>query len=203
MEWIRYLEGFKTGGISLLHDSTRLFFLHGTRRDNLNGYFEDPDDMGVALMPQGCSVDLDGTGKPLRAGKNNHNRWLVVGNTATQSGPQKSFKLAMHLSGTASQIEECTRFGMIPVRKDILGDISMLFGGGWISDIYDVSLRQLILNGSTRIPQVSGFKQITSTYLDLWYDIIVERNFSADKSVPDREYIKQLIAGYSMKKSNF
>ncbi|NLE01040.1 MAG: hypothetical protein GX640_14325 [Fibrobacter sp.] len=198
-------KGFKTGEV-FLSFMTQLdcFFLHGTRRDNLNGYFEDPDDVGVALMPQGCSVDLDCTGKPLRAGKKTITTggwWWGI--PLHSPDPQKSFKLAMHLSGTASQIEECTRFGMIPVRKDILGDISMLFGGGWISDIYDVSLRQLILNGSTRIPQVSGFKQITSTYLDLWYDIIVERNFSADKSVPDREYIKQLIAGYSMKKSNF
>lgn len=31
------------------------FFIHGTGRDGLHGYLQDPDDMGVAIMPRGFS----------------------------------------------------------------------------------------------------------------------------------------------------
>lgn len=170
------------------------FFLHGTGRDNLNGYFKDPDDMGVATMPQGCSVELDSRGMPLREGSRSITTggwwWGIPHNTPD---PRLSFKIATHVTSTAVQIQECNRFGMIPVRKDVLSDMTMLFGGGWITDVYIVSFRQLMNNGHTVIPGNPCFEQIAAIYLDCWDDLVINKNWSSDKLMPQRGYLEEML----------
>jgi hypothetical protein len=189
-------QGFAQGEV-FLSFMTQLdcFFLHGTGRDNINGYFKNPDDMGVALMPQGCSVALSPAGEPLRVGK----RSITTGGwwwgiPASTPHPELSFQLAGHITSTSSQIQECTRFGMIPVRKDVLSDITMMFGGGWIADIYDVSFRQLMQNGYTALPAHPQIGKIGALYLEAWYDMVAGKNWSADKSLPQRDYIRDRLA---------
>ena len=171
------------------------FFLHGTGRDNLAGYFKNPDDMGVALMPRGCSVELSPAGAPVRTGK----RSITTGGwwwgiPASAPYPALSYRLATYITSTSSQIQECTRFGMIPIRKDVLGDITMMFGGGWIAEVYDVSFRQLMQNGYTTLPAHPQIGKIGSLYLDAWYDIVAGRNWSPDKGIPQRNYIRDRLA---------
>ena len=188
-------QGFADGEV-FLSFMTQLdcFFLHGTGRDNLNGFFKNPDDMVVATMPAGCSVELDKAGMPVRnGGKAITTGGWWWGIPFDSPDPHLSFELATHITANSSQIQECSRFGMIPVRKDILGDMSMLFGGGWITNVYNVSFRQLMHNGHTVIPGNTHFEQIASLYLDLWYDIVVNKNWSADKLIPDRNYITETI----------
>jgi ABC-type glycerol-3-phosphate transport system substrate-binding protein len=170
------------------------FFLHGTGQDSLNGYFKDPDDMGVATMPQGCSFELDATGVPSRMG----NKSITTGGWwwAIPKGcpnPKEAFALASHITSTTMQVQECSRFGMIPVRKEILSDMMMLFGGGWISEIYDVSFKQLMYNGHTTIPSINGFDRLSNLYLDMWYDIVVNKNWSNQTTYPSRSFIRDRI----------
>jgi ABC-type glycerol-3-phosphate transport system substrate-binding protein len=172
------------------------FFIHGTGRDGLKGYMPDPDDMGVATMPAGCSLELDGTGDLVRKGRKSVTTggwWWGIAFDAPN--PRESYKLAMHITSTKMQIQECTRFGMIPVRKDILSDVSMMFGGGWITRVYETSFKQLMLNNNVVVPTNPHFDAISNCYLDAWYDIIVNRNWSADKKTPQRSYIQDVIGG--------
>lgn len=188
-------EGFKSNEV-FLSFMTQLdcFFIHGTGRDGLDGYLEDPDDMGVAVMPQGCSIELDSKGSIAREGT----RAITTGGwwwgvPEKSPDPRASYRLARHITSTENQIQGCSRFGMIPVRKEILSDISMLFGGGWVSGIYDVSLRQLMNNKYTVLPYSPNFDQIRNLYIDAWFDIVVNHNWSQDREIPMRAHIAYLL----------
>jgi hypothetical protein len=82
---------------------------------------------------------------------------------------------------------------MIPVRKDIREELDSLFEENWIQSVYDASYRQLVYNKSTVIPTHTRFYTISNLYLDAWFDIVVDRNWSQRRDVPDRFYIKQIL----------
>ena len=129
------------------------FFIHGTGQDGLDGYLKDPADMGVATMPQGCSATLDKDGTVEREGckaVTTGGWWWGI--PCDSPDPRLSYRLARYITSTKSQLKDCSRFGMIPVRKDILSDMSMLFGEGWITEIYETSFKQLMNNGSAVLP---------------------------------------------------
>jgi ABC-type glycerol-3-phosphate transport system substrate-binding protein len=191
-------KAFKDGDVFLAFmTQVDCFFIHGTGTDGLDGYLKDPDDMGVATMPAGCSVLLDANGTVLREGKKSVTTggwWWGI--PATTPDPRLSWAMAKYITGTKSQIQDCSRFGMIPVRKDILGDMSMMFGGGWITAIYETSFRQLMHNAYTVIPGDAHFDEIGTVYLDAWYDIVVHKNWapSADKAgAPQWQHIQQVL----------
>ncbi len=194
-------QGFKEGQVFLAF-MTQLdcFFIHGTGRDGLNGYLEDPDDMGVALMPRGCSLQLDRNGAPVREGSKAITTggwwWGVPKETPD---PKASYDLARYITSTENQIQECTRFGMIPVRKDILGQMSMMFGGGWITSIYETSFKQLMENKHTTIPANENFDSISEIYLAAWYDIVVGRNWAVAGLLPQRKHIENALVRYGTK----
>jgi hypothetical protein len=188
-------QGFKEGEV-FLSFMTQLdcFFIHGTGRDGLTGYLDDPEDMGVAVMPRGCSVELDSKGTVVRKGS----RAITTGGwwwgvPAEAPDPRASYRLARHITSTENQIQGCSRFGMIPVRKEILSDISMLFGGGWVSSIYDVSFRQLMHNKYTVLPYSPNFDKIRDLYIGAWFDIVARGNWSQDRGVPSRAHIAYLL----------
>jgi hypothetical protein len=170
------------------------FFLHGTGRDNLDGYFPQPDDMGVATMPRGCSADLDAAGIPRYGSKTVTTGGWWWGIPADAPSRSAGYRLATFITGTTAQIQECTRFGMIPVRKDILADMSMMFGSGWIAQVYETSFRQLVQNGYTVLPRSLGFSDISALYLQLVDEVIVGRHWAAEGTVPRREFISGIIA---------
>jgi hypothetical protein len=188
-------NGFKTGDVYLAF-MTQLdcFFIHGTGRDGLDGYLKDPSDMGVALMPAGCSVQCDQSGAVLREGcKSVTTGGWWWGIPVTTPDPQLSYQLARYITSTKCQIQDCTRFGMIPVRKDILGDMSLMFGGGWITEVYETSFRQLMVNKYCTIPSDQHFDEISSVYLDAWYDIVTHKNWASSGDVPQWDYIRQVL----------
>jgi hypothetical protein len=170
------------------------FIIHGTGQDGLEGYINDPADMGVALMPQGCSLLLDRNGAVSREGcraVTTGGWWWGIPKNAPD--PKLSYQLARYISNTKNQINDCSRFGMIPVRKDILGDISMLFGGGWITEIYQTSFKQLMNNGSTILPVNVHTDKIGNLYLDAWYDIVVNKNWSDNGRFPQWEHVQRVL----------
>ncbi|MBN1308744.1 MAG: extracellular solute-binding protein [Chitinispirillaceae bacterium] len=169
------------------------FFLHGTGSDNLEGYFRRPEDMGVATMPRACSIPLDAAGIPRLGSKavTTGGWWWAI--PADAPYPALGVALTSFITGTTAQIQECTRFGMIPVRKDILSDMSMMFGGGWISNVYEVSFKQLVENGYTVLPGSSNFDEVGRLYLDLIDEVVVNRHWAAEGVYPQHDYIRGVI----------
>ena len=82
---------------------------------------------------------------------------------------------------------------MIPVRKDILGDMSIIFGGGWVTEAYETSFRQLMNNGSITLPTHAEMNKIAGLYLDAWYDIVVGRNWSSNGKAPQWDYVQGVL----------
>jgi hypothetical protein len=188
-------KGFMDGEVYLAF-MTQLdcFFIHGTGQDGLDGYLKDPADMGVALMPKGCSATLDKDGNVEREGcKSVSTGGWWWGIPQSCSDPRMSYRLARYITNTKSQLKDCSRFGMIPVRKDILSDMSMLFGEGWVTEIYETSFKQLMQNGAVTLPNNDNMDKIESLYVDAWYDIVVEKNWSNSGGAPQWDYIKKTL----------
>ncbi|MFP4012830.1 MAG: extracellular solute-binding protein [Chitinispirillaceae bacterium] len=180
------------------------FHIHGTGKDSLFGYLEDPEDMGVATMPSACSVELDDMGMPLRVGSKavmTGGWWWGI--PARSPDPVLSAKLACFLSQNENQIKECSSFGMIPVRKDVLSYMPIMFGDGWITQVYNTSFHQLMKNDQHVIAGDLKSRRIFSLYGEAWSEIIVGENWSDDNLLPDRAYIAKLIEdSYSPKAHN-
>lgn len=187
-------EGFQSGDVFLSFlTQIDCFFLHGAETKDMPGYLSDPDDMGVSVMPQGVSVALDSYGNYLRKGKRSVTTggwwWGIPQNSPS---PVLSYKLARHITTNDNQVEGCSNFGMVPVRKDILGDISLMFGGGWVTSVFDVAFAQLVHNRYTTIPLTDHYDEVGKNYIELWYDICVGQSCVVD-NIFSREEIANIV----------
>lgn len=190
------LEMFASGEIFLATmTQAECFYLHGTGHAERKGLMKDPSDLGVALMPTACSFELDVNGKIVRKGiKSVATKiwWWAIPFDA--SSTTLSYRLARFLSDTVAQVGECTRFGMIPVRKEVVNDMSVLFKDAWAKEVLETSLGQVVLNGNLTLTDNAYSDKIRNMYIELWYDIIVGHNWAeSGGSVPDRVYIKKVI----------
>ncbi len=191
-------QGFKNGNVFLsFMTQIDCFFLHGTGTKDMPGYLQDPDDLGVAVMPKGVSFGLDDQGNYLREGKRSITTggwwWGIPKKTPN---PKISYDLARWITNTDNQIEGCSNYGMIPVRKDILGDISLMFGGGWITNIFNTAFSQLVENRYTTIPLTSKYGEVGKNYIEAWYDICVKKNCVKDGKVNRRKIFEILEEKY-------
>lgn len=165
--------GFQTGEI-FLAEGTQMdaFHIHGHGTRDLPGMLQNPDDMGLAVMPKGTSLQLDTRGLPLREGRRSvatRGWWWAV--TRRAADKPLAFKLARHLGSTRSQIEECTAFGMVPTRQDLLGEMGLMFGGGWTSEVFQVASQQLVENRYTVLPMLEEYDEVARNYADAFKEI--------------------------------
>jgi ABC-type glycerol-3-phosphate transport system substrate-binding protein len=168
-----------------------LFFIHGGSEPTMLGYLSDPEDMGVAIMPKGVSLEIDPKGKPKKEGfpKSNFYGWWW-GIPITSPDPLLSYRLARFVTSYQNQIEECTRFGMFPVRRDILDNIESAFDSEWKKRVFEVTRAQFE-RGTEDLPEAIAWPQIGKNYLDAWYDIAVNQHN------PQREKIRLRLEKYA------
>ncbi|UCB52486.1 MAG: extracellular solute-binding protein [Candidatus Zixiibacteriota bacterium] len=152
-----------------------LFFVHGGSDPTMTGYLSDPSDMGVSIMPKGVSLELTEQGQPKREGghlSNLYGWWWGI--PVTSRDPELSYRLARFITSKENQIEECSRFGMFPVRKDVLDDLAQAFDERWKQEVFKVSRRQFE-SGAKELPRLKQWPHVGKNYLDAWYDISVKR----------------------------
>jgi hypothetical protein len=197
-------EAFKNEAIYLSF-LTQLdyFFLHGTDDKKLEGYIPDPSDLGFAVMPKGCSLMLDEEGKVEREGTKtvtNGGWWWAV--PASWEKVFLSFQLFRHVTSRENQLDECTAFGMIPVRNDVLKNQSLLYKKGWISDLFQVSYEQVKINNNVVVPGSSAFNAISDLYLSAWFNLITGRKWAQTQDgTPDREKISSILTDRYLEKA--
>ncbi len=169
-------------------------FLYGTGKDGLNGFIKNQEDIDIAIMPAGCSLRLDRYGSILRKGTRSITTggWLW-GIPRKCPDPILAYKLFTFISSKDNQLQECKRFGMIPVRNDVLKNKSLIYENGWFSKVFRVSYRQIQINENNFVSSHGKFNKIANLYLDAWYDIVVSKNWHPDKKVPDRSYIENIL----------
>lgn len=163
------------------------FFIHGGSNPNMTGYLVDPDDMGVAIMPKGVSLELK-DGKPVREGK--HASQLAGwwwGIPKSTPDPELSYELARWITNAENHKAEVQTFGMMPIRKDIVNNLKGTFKETWMQEVFDVANRQ-IKAGVYPVPQVTEWPEVGQLYLDAWYDIVVNRNNKDIQKTLDEKY---------------
>ncbi len=170
-----------------------LFFIHGGSDPTMTGYLKDPEDLGIAIVPMGVSLEINSSGEPERKGGHRSNLYgWCWGIPKTSPDPGLSYKLARFITNKVNQIEECSRFGMFPVRVDVLEEISEIFSEDWKKEIFEVSQHQFE-TGTKPSPSHVSLPLLGKNYLDAWYEIAVE------KKLTEKEEIKSILKEYAQK----
>jgi ABC-type glycerol-3-phosphate transport system substrate-binding protein len=180
------------------------FFIHGNPVADLDGYLKEPDDMATAIMPRGVSLALDGNGKYVREGRSASLKtgwWWGIPQTAPN--PELSYKLVRYITSKEFHLEESVRFGMLPIRKDVASELELLKSDPerkWMGDIFGTARRQL-KTGIEELPSLRAWPAIESIWLDAWFDVVVQGNYSAQgaRGSVDRAYIKKVLESYGRK----
>ncbi len=178
-------NAFASGGVYLafMHQIDA-FFVHGGTDPSMTGYLTDPEDMRVAIMPQGMSLEIK-DGKPAREGV--HGSQLggwVWGIPKSTPDAELSYALARWITNPENHSKEASTFGMMPVRNDIITDLNNNFKEEWIQDVFKTADRQL--NQTVHMMPLEGtWAEVGQLYLDSWYDIVVDGNHSDIKAVLD------------------
>ena len=160
-----------------------LFFVHGGSDPTMSGYLLDPEDMGVSIVPKGISLDLTEEEQPQREGghfSNLYGWWWGI--PVTSPDPMLSYELARFITSKENQIEECSRFGMYPVRKDVIDNLEQAFDAPWKQAIFKISRLQFE-KGTEAAPQLTQWPQIGKNYLDAWYEIAVDKKLLRTKEI--------------------
>jgi len=153
------------------------FLVHGWEENpEMRGYLKDPNDMGVCTMPTAVSFWLnpDGTYKKTGTKRISTGGWWW-GVPTTSPDKKLAYQLARFITNHDNQAVECTKFGMIPVRKDIINRLSETFELGWVGDIFKVSVGQLDYNNMATVPLVKEYGDIGKNYIEAWYEICVDK----------------------------
>ncbi|MFC1586231.1 extracellular solute-binding protein, partial [Fibrobacterota bacterium] len=160
------------------------YFLHGISDSTL--FLKDPEDLGFALMPE--AVLADGKQKGSRSISTGGWFW-GIGSTSTNPG--LAFELITFITNRENQLAECRRFGMIPVRNDILKAAPPKFDQDWKIDIYNISLKQLRTNKGCRLPPAENIEEVEKAYIGMWKTVL-----AASRKTP----VKQMQLKFLMKR---
>ena len=171
------------------------FTVHGTKNNTLPGKLNNPDDLGFATMPAGCSITLNADSTIKRSGSKavtNGGWWWAIPHDAQNA--LRSYKLFRHITSREIQMKECTTFGMIPVRNDVLKCNHILARNDWIADIFLVSYNQVKINNNIVVPAHHSFTDLSDLYLDAWSYLIGSRKWARkNASTPDIKVITEVL----------
>jgi ABC-type glycerol-3-phosphate transport system substrate-binding protein len=85
-----------------------------------------------------------------------------------------AYEFARFMTSREVQVRESSKFGLIPVRRDVLTTLPNVFDEGWVGDIFLTSVDQIRINGLTTVPLVPEYSQASRLYVDAWYAICLE-----------------------------
>jgi len=172
-------NGIKDGKVFLTYfQQIDCFNVHGWPDDpGMPTYLPEINDMGLAAIPKAVSFELDSKGAPAFEGTRSISTggwWWGI--PVTSPNPRLAYEFARFITSKANQAQECSKFGMIPVRKDILLNLPEVFPEGWVGDIFKTSVDQVAVNALTTVPLVKEYPQVEQNLIDIWYSLCVEYN---------------------------
>jgi ABC-type glycerol-3-phosphate transport system substrate-binding protein len=194
-------NGIKDGKVFLSFlQQIDCFLVHGWEEDpGMPTYLPDMNDMGLCMMPKAVSFTMQKGGKPQYEGS----RKISIGGwwwgiPKTSPNAKLAYDFARFVASKENQARECSRFGMIPVRKDIMGNMSMVFEHGWVGEIFKVSTDQVTANMGdsdiTTVPLVKQYSAVAQNMVEAWYKLCVEYDESAEGRL-DFSSMKMLLGG--------
>jgi len=123
--------------------------------------------MGLALMPQACTVDH----KKLGTRSTSTGGWLW-GVGSNSKSKVLALQLIEHISSYNNQLAECDNFGLVPIRRDILGKANLVFTEPWKTNVFRISMKQVQINGPRVLPYSSDFPKTEKEYIRIWKKVI-------------------------------
>jgi ABC-type glycerol-3-phosphate transport system substrate-binding protein len=182
-------NGIKDGKVFLSFlQQIDCFNVHGWPDDpGMPSYLPDMNDMGLSQIPQAVSFELTPQGEPVFEGTRSISTggwWWGIPKTSPNA--KLAYEFARYVTSKASQAAECSKFGMIPIRKDVLLNLPDVFSQGWVGDIFKTSVDQVTVNALTTVPLVKGYPQVAQNLIDAWYGLCVEydKKKSGDMTLP-------------------
>ena len=180
-------NGIKDGKVFLAYlQQIDCFLVHGWEEDpGMPTYLPDAEDMGLSLVPTAASFGLNKDGMPAYEGNRSISTggwWWGIPKTCPNA--KLAYDFARFITNKENQAKECSRFGMIPVRKDLLNNLPQVFDEGWVGEIFKVSAEQIKTQLREEklitVPLVKQYAQVGQNYVEAWYKLCVEYNDEKD-----------------------
>lgn len=188
-------NGMKNGEVyaAFMHQLDS-FFIHGGTHPAMSGFLDNPEDMDVAIMPKGVSLELDSDGKPLRSGGHYSatNGWWW-GVPSSSSDRELALQVIQLITSYDFHKDEALTFGMLPVRKDVYNNLGEM--KEWQQRVFSVGLEQFN-NYGIKSPINNNYTEISSIIREAWFNIIVQRAYVTDDGNIDRELIDNSLEEY-------
>ncbi len=180
------------------------FFIHGV--SELDGYLKYPEQMETAIMPRAAS--LSGEERPGYGHYSQKSGWWW-GIPRSTPDAFLSYRLARHITSDEFHREEVRRFGMMPVTRRVYDDLNAIFAAPedrWMRLVFVTARRQFGIGldyggapvGVRELPAHAAWPAMQEIWLEAWYDIVVEGNYSArgPEGKVDRAFIAERLEGY-------
>lgn len=159
------------------------FFVHGGTHPTMQGYLANPDDMGLAIMPAGASLELKADGTPARVGGHFSNAsgwWWGIPQTSPDA--KLSYELARFITSHENHLAESKTFGMMPIRKDVLEKADTAFADAWMKDVFKVAKAQYDA-GAFYKPVLAAWPQVSNEWLETYHDVIGSGKYLKDGKI--------------------
>ncbi|HMD69484.1 MAG TPA: hypothetical protein VKF42_11435, partial [Chitinivibrionales bacterium] len=108
-----------------------------------------------------------------------------------------AYEFARFVTNHDNHAKECSKFGMIPVRKDLLLNLPSVFDEGWVGEIFKTSVDQINLNMTNNqlatVPLVKGYPQVAQILVDAWDKLCVGYDEKKEGKI-DAAAMKQKLA---------
>jgi ABC-type glycerol-3-phosphate transport system substrate-binding protein len=155
------------------------FFIHGGTHPKMKGYLANPEDMAVALMPKGASLEINNDGLPARIGNHYSGAggwWWGIPKTSPD--PKLSYDIIRLITSKEFHLKECQTFGMLPIRKDLYIDMNDIYPLQWQREVFETGINQYrnFSKPSANHPQ---YGQISQVIRNAWFQVIVQENYSS------------------------
>jgi ABC-type glycerol-3-phosphate transport system substrate-binding protein len=189
-------NGIKDGKVFLTYlQQIDCFNVHGWADDpGMPTYLPDIADMGLCLVPKAVSFELTPQGLPSYEGSRSISTggwWWGIPKTSPNA--KLAYEFIRFVTDRDNQAKECSKFGMIPVRKDILLNLPDVFDEGWVGDIFKTSVEQVKLNNLTTVPLVKQYPDVAKNLNEAWYKISVEHDQKKNGTLTTA-FVKQRLA---------
>ena len=190
-------NGIKDGKVFLTYlQQIDCFNVHGWADDpGMPTYLPDVKDMGLCLVPKAVSFNLTAQGLPAYEGSRKISTggwWWGIPKTSPNA--KLAYEFARFVTTRDNQAKECSKFGMIPVRKDILLNLPEVFDEGWVGDIFKTSVEQVKLNELTTVPLIKEYPDFAKNIMiEAWYKLCVEYDQKKEGKM-DEAVMKQRLA---------
>ncbi|GBE28554.1 hypothetical protein BMS3Bbin03_02502 [bacterium BMS3Bbin03] len=141
------------------------------------------EDVGISILPRGCSLMLGPERVPETAGSNSSSLYVwSLGIPSTFPDAPFAYKLIRFMTSRNLQAEAMNKFGILPTRKGVLAEADSVLDQSWKRNVFHV-LRKQLNAGVIMLPSDSEWTHLGALYLAAWENICVKSKLSRQNAI--------------------